>query len=131
MALVCSNLLMPRRATLPIFFNNHESDVVRLRDSASKVFDRIQELLFQRVTSGWRLLPNDFEEPLLSEHFFPLALRVGKTVGINQQNVSLAEVKRVGPIRGLVEHSQHVVVGYEPFDFSRGGAIEPGWIVSG
>ena len=70
------------------------------------------------------------QQSFLSEHFFPLVLRVGKAVGIHHQNVSLIETEGAGFIRGEIEHPQEIGVGDQLFDFSRGGTEQIGWIMS-
>jgi hypothetical protein len=112
-------------ATLLISFNCQERDVVGLRDSLSELFHRIEELLFENVTSQRSLLPNNFQQCVLSEHFLALVLRVRKSVGIHHQNVSFTEVELTGLIRGVIEHPQGVMVGDEPFDLSRESTKHP------
>src|ERR1700685_4058088 len=77
-----------------------------------------------------RLLPNDFEQPFLFEHFSLLVLRVRKAVGIHHQDVSFRELQRAGLIRDEIEHPQEKMIGDELFDRSRGGAEQADWIMS-
>ncbi len=81
-------------------------------------------------TSRRRLLPNDLQEPLLSEHFLSRVLRVCKSVGNHHQNVPLVEMEGPGFISGVLEHPQEKGVGEEPFNLPRGGAKQIGWIMS-
>jgi hypothetical protein len=49
----------------------------------------IAECSHLQPSSRGALPPNDFQQSLLSEHFFPLVFRVREAVGIHHQNVSL------------------------------------------
>ena len=88
-----------------------------------------KKLLLDRVTSRGGLLPNDFQQSFLSEHFFLRVFRVRQAVGIHHQNVSFAEMERAGLIGGEIEHPQDISIGDQLFDLSRGGAEQIGWIV--
>src|SRR5271155_3582141 len=60
------------------FFNNHERNIVGLRNALREILNGLEQLLLDGATSRGGLLPNDLEQPLLSEHFSLRVLRVGQ-----------------------------------------------------
>ena len=80
-------------------FHQQECDVIDLIRASGKFFDPHKKAFFQRSCSRATLRPDQIAQSLFAKLFRGAILRIGKTVGIDYQDVARMEFERGGLIR--------------------------------